>query len=48
MKKQKYDFKIYNGRIKVYIDGYVAFCFNQIVKATGWQRDGDNIPVNTT
>ena len=25
-----YDLKIYNGRIKVYIDGYVAFTFNQI------------------
>jgi hypothetical protein len=30
MKKQTYDFKIFNGRIKVYIDGYVAFTFNQI------------------
>ena len=28
--KQSYDLKIYNGRIKVYIDGYVAFTFNQI------------------
>jgi len=25
-----YDLKIYNGRIKVYIDGYVLFTFNQI------------------
>lgn len=25
-----YDLVIYNGRIKVYIDGYVAFTFNQI------------------
>lgn len=25
-----YNFKIYNGRVKVYIDGYVAFTFNQI------------------
>lgn len=29
-KKHNYNFKIYNGRIKVYIDGYVAFTFNQI------------------
>jgi len=25
-----YDFKIYNGRVKVYVDGYVMFTFNQI------------------
>lgn len=31
MKKQhKYGFKIYNGRVKVYVDGYVMFSFNQI------------------
>jgi hypothetical protein len=30
MKKHKYGFKAYNGRIKVYIDGYVAFTFNQL------------------
>lgn len=30
MTTHTYDLKIYNGRIKVYIDGYVAFCFNQI------------------
>lgn len=30
MTAHTYDLKIYNGRIKVYIDGYVAFCFNQI------------------
>jgi hypothetical protein len=30
MKKHKYSLKIYNGRIKVYIDEYVAFTFNQI------------------
>ena len=29
-KKHKYSFKIYNGRIKLYIDGYVAFTFNQL------------------
>lgn len=28
--KHKYDLKIYNGRIKVYVDGYVMFTFNQI------------------
>jgi hypothetical protein len=27
---KSFDFKIYNGRIKVYINGYVAFSFNQI------------------
>lgn len=27
---QNYTFKIYNGRIKVYCDGYVMFSFNQI------------------
>jgi hypothetical protein len=25
-----YDFKIFNGRVKVYVDGYVMFTFNQI------------------
>lgn len=30
MTAHTYDLKIYNGRIKVYIDGYVAFCFNQL------------------
>lgn len=30
MTKHKYDLKIYNGRIKVYVDGYVMFTFNQI------------------
>jgi hypothetical protein len=29
-KKHAYDFKIYNGRIKVYVDSYVMFSFNQI------------------
>lgn len=29
-KPQKLDLKIYNGRVKVYIDGYVFFSFNQI------------------
>jgi len=28
--KHKYTFEIYNGRIKVKIDGYVAISFNQI------------------
>jgi hypothetical protein len=26
----KYDLVIYNGRVKVYVDGYVMFTFNQI------------------
>ena len=30
MEKHTYDFKIYNGRVKVYVDGYVMFSFNQI------------------
>ena len=30
MKQHSYDLKIYNGRVKVYIDGYVMFSFNQI------------------
>jgi hypothetical protein len=30
VKKHVYDFKIYNGRVKVYIDGIVAFTFNQL------------------
>lgn len=29
-KKHIYDFKIYNGRVKIYVDGYVMFSFNQI------------------
>jgi hypothetical protein len=28
--KHKYEFKIYNGRVKVCVDGYVMFSFNQI------------------
>jgi len=28
--EHKYDFKIYNGRIKIYVDGHVFFTFNQI------------------
>jgi hypothetical protein len=28
--KHKYDFKIINGRVKVYVDGYVMFTFNQL------------------
>ena len=30
MIKHTYAFKIINGRCKVYVDGYVMFCFNQI------------------
>jgi hypothetical protein len=29
-KKHTYDFKIFNGRVKIYVDGYVMFSFNQI------------------
>jgi len=28
--KHKHELKIYNGRVKVYVDGYVMFTFNQI------------------
>jgi len=30
IKKQNFTFKIYNGRIKVYVDECVMFSFNQI------------------
>jgi hypothetical protein len=30
MKQHKYEFKIFNGRVKIYVDGYVMFSFNQI------------------
>jgi len=30
MNKHTYDFKILNGRVKIYVDGYVMFTFNQI------------------
>jgi hypothetical protein len=30
MTKHAYAFKIINGRVKIYINGYVMFCFNQI------------------
>jgi hypothetical protein len=29
-KEHTYDFKIYNGRVKIYVDGFVMFTFNQI------------------
>lgn len=30
MEKRSYDFTTHNGRIKVYVDGYVMFTFNQL------------------
>lgn len=30
MKRQPLALKIYNGRVKIYIDGYVFLCFNQL------------------
>lgn len=30
MNPQKFTLKIYNGRVKVYIDGLMFFCFNQL------------------
>ena len=29
-RKHQYDFKIFNGRVKIYVDGFVMFRFNQI------------------
>lgn len=29
-RKHQYDFKIFNGRVKIYVDGFVMFSFNQI------------------
>ena len=29
-KEHKYELKTYNGRVKIYCDGYVMFAFNQI------------------
>ena len=29
-REHKYEFRTYNGRVKIYVDGYVMFCFNQI------------------
>ncbi len=29
-KQHKYSLKIYNGRVKVYIDGYILVSFNQL------------------
>lgn len=28
--EHSYDLKIFNGRVKVYVDGYIMFTFNQI------------------
>lgn len=30
MKKSRYNFKVINGRVKIYVDGYVMLSFNQI------------------
>lgn len=30
MVTHEYNFKIHNGRVKIYVDGYVMFSFNQI------------------
>lgn len=30
MKEHSYELKIYNGRVKVYVDGYVMFSFSQL------------------
>lgn len=28
--EQQYSFKIYNGRVRLYVDGTLFFCFNQL------------------
>jgi hypothetical protein len=40
---QKFEFKIYNGRVKIYVDGYVMFTFNQIdfLGYYGYKNDSD-------
>lgn len=43
-KEHKYEFKIYNGNIKVCVDGYVMFAFNQIDYAGHYAyKDGTNL-----
>jgi hypothetical protein len=42
--KHKYEFKICNGNIKVCVDGYVMFAFNQIDYAGHYAyKDGTNL-----
>jgi hypothetical protein len=42
--KSKYEFKIYNGNVKVCYDGYVMFSFNQIDYAGHYAyKDGTNL-----
>lgn len=42
--EHEYKFKTYNGRVKIYIDGYVFFEFNQIDYAGRYQyRDDTNL-----
>jgi hypothetical protein len=44
MNKKKYVFKTYNGRIKVYVNGYVMFTFNQIdFKGYYFYKDDTNL-----
>lgn len=44
MAEHTYDLKIYNGRVKVYVDGYVMFTFNQIdFKGYYASKDDTNI-----
>jgi hypothetical protein len=40
---QKFEFKIYNGRVKIYVDKYVMFSFNQIdfLGYYGYKNDSD-------
>ena len=40
---QKFEFKIYNGRVKIYVDKYVMFSFNQIdfLGYSGYKNDSD-------
>jgi hypothetical protein len=42
--ERKYEFKIRNGFVKIYIDGYTIFTFNQIDYAGHYAyKDGTNL-----
>lgn len=44
MKKRSYKFTTHNGRIKVYVDGYVMFTFNQLdFKGYYAYKDDENL-----
>lgn len=44
MRKRSYKFITHNGRIKVYVDGYVMFTFNQLdFKGYYTYKDDENL-----